>query len=131
MCLIEITNLITGFDFQYRDYELQRQLYYDFSIAMYIAMKCEKEKSRIHSPTVPDVVIFRSSRPEVFLGKGVLKICSKFTGEHPCRNVISMIFTLRHGCSPVNLLHIFRTPFPNNTSGWPLLNILARFTVEN
>ena len=22
--------------------------------------------------------------PEVFLGKGVLKICSKFTGEHPC-----------------------------------------------
>ena len=24
----------------------------------------------------------RSSRPKVFLGKGVLKICSKFTGEH-------------------------------------------------
>ena len=23
---------------------------------------------------------------EVFLGKGVLKICSKFTGEHPCRS---------------------------------------------
>ena len=22
-----------------------------------------------------------------------------------------------HACSPVNLLHIFRTPFPNNTSG--------------
>ena len=28
----------------------------------------------------------RSSRPEVLLGKGVLNICSKFTGEHPCRN---------------------------------------------
>ena len=27
----------------------------------------------------------RSSRPEVFLGKDVLKICSKFTGEHPCK----------------------------------------------
>ena len=25
---------------------------------------------------------FRSSRPEVFLRKAVLKICSKFTGEH-------------------------------------------------
>ena len=25
--------------------------------------------------------------------------------------------TLRHGCSPVNLLHIFRTPFLKNTSG--------------
>ena len=31
----------------------------------------------------------RSSRPEEFLGKGVLKICSKFKGEHPCRSVIS------------------------------------------
>ena len=28
---------------------------------------------------------------------------------------------LLHGCSPVNLLHIFRTPFPKNTSGWLLL----------
>ena len=32
----------------------------------------------------------RSSRPEVFLRKGVLKICSKFTGEHPCRTAISI-----------------------------------------
>ena len=30
------------------------------------------------------VGMYRSSRPEVFLGKRVLKICSKFTGEHPC-----------------------------------------------
>ena len=28
---------------------------------------------------------------------------------------------LRHWCSPVNLLRIFRTPFPRNTSGWLLL----------
>ena len=28
--------------------------------------------------------IYRSSPTEVFLGKGVLKMCSKFTGEHPC-----------------------------------------------
>ena len=26
--------------------------------------------------------------PEVFSRKGVLKICSKFTGEHPRRSVI-------------------------------------------
>ena len=25
---------------------------------------------------------------------------------------------LRHECSPVNLLHIFGTPFSKNTSGW-------------
>ena len=71
---------------------------------------------------------FRSSRPEVFLRKGALKIYSKFTGEHPCRSAISIKLhsnvteiALRHGCSPVNLLHIFRTPFLKNTSGWLLL----------
>ena len=30
--------------------------------------------------------------------------------------------TFRHGCSPVNLLHIFRIPFPKNTSGGMLLD---------
>ena len=34
--------------------------------------------------------IHRSSPPEVFLGKGVLKICCKFTGEQPCRSAISI-----------------------------------------
>ena len=58
----------------------------------------------------------RSSRPEVFLG--VLKICCKGTGEHSCRSVISIklfcnFFEIapRHGFSPVNLLHIIKTPF--------------------
>ena len=32
-----------------------------------------------------------SGRPEVFIGKCVLKICSKFTGEHPCQSVISVV----------------------------------------
>ena len=34
---------------------------------------------------------YRSSHSEVFLGKGVPKICSKFTGEHSCRSVKSHI----------------------------------------
>ena len=66
---------------------------------------------------------FRSSHPEVFLGKDVLKICREFTGEQPCQIAISIKLqsnfieiTLRHGCSPVNLLHIFRTTFLKNTS---------------
>ena len=29
----------------------------------------------------------KSSHPAVFLRKGIPKICSKFTGEHPCQNV--------------------------------------------
>ena len=32
---------------------------------------------------------YRRSPPKVFLGKGVPKICSKFTGEHPCGSLIS------------------------------------------
>ena len=59
----------------------------------------------------------RSSYPEVFLGKGVLEICIKFTGEHPCRSASS----IKLFYSPVNLLHIFRTHFPRNTSGQLLL----------
>ena len=57
--------------------------------------------------------------------KGLLKICSKFTEENPCRSVISIKLqssfieiALRHVWSPVNLLHIFRTTFSKNISGW-------------
>ena len=51
--------------------------------------------------------------PKVFIAKGVLNTCSKFTGEHPFRTVISINLlckfieiTLRHRFSPVNLMHI-------------------------
>ena len=54
----------------------------------------------------------------MFSEKGVPKVCSKFTGDYPCRSVISIKLqrnfieiALRHECSPVNFLHIFRTTF--------------------
>ena len=79
-----------------------------------------------------------SSRPEVFLKKDVRKICSKFTEEHPCRSVISIKLqsnfteiTLRHGCSPVNLLLIFRTPFSKSNSRWLLPNIRINIFIQN
>ena len=59
--------------------------------------------SFIHSYIID--IVFRGSRPGMFLGKGILKICSKFTGEHPCRSAISVTFT----------------PFLKNTFGWLLL----------
>ena len=65
----------------------------------------------------------RSSHSEVFLGKGVLKICCKFTGERPCRSAISIKLQI---CSPAYLLHIFRTPFSKNTSGRLLLEYARR-----
>ena len=55
---------------------------------------------------------------------------SKFTWEHTCRSVVSIKLlcnfveiTLRHGCFPVNLQRIFRTPFTKNTSGRLLLYV--------
>ena len=70
----------------------------------------------------------RSSRPVVLLRKSVLKTYSKFKGEHPCWSAISIKLqskfieiALQHGYSPANWLHIFRTPFPRNTSDWLLL----------
>ena len=75
-----------------------------------------------------------SSHSEVFFRKDVLKICSKFTGEHLCRRVISIKLrsnfieiALRHGCSPVNLLHVFRTSFPRSTSWWLLLKTIIGY----
>ena len=49
------------------------------------------------------------SSPEVFLGKGILTICSKSTGEH---NFIEIAHW--YGCSPVKLLHTL-TPFLQST----------------
>ena len=78
------------------------------------------------------MIVLKQPHPEVFLRKGVLKICGKFIGEHPCPSLISIKLqsnfieiTLRHGCFPVNLLHIVRTPYPRNTFGWLLILIVV------
>ena len=78
------------------------------------------------------IMTFRSSYPpEMFVEKGVLKICSKFKGEHPCLSLISIKLiwnfieiALRHECSPVNLLRTCRTPLTNTCY---LLHLLLDF----
>ena len=50
-----------------------------------IRQQYENNKLEMITPTC------RSSRPKEFLGKGALKICSKFTGGHPCRSTISIM----------------------------------------
>ena len=79
----------------------------------------------------------RSSHSELFLGEGVLRICRKYAGEHPCKIVILIKLlcnftetTLQHGCTPVNLLHIFRKSFPKNTSGYMHLQFKCIFYVN-
>ena len=44
----------------------------------------------------PEKALTRSSHPEVFLEKDVLKICSKFTGELLCRSVIPIKLLSNH-----------------------------------
>lgn len=60
----------------------------------------------------------------MFFEKVVLKISNKSIAKHPCRCAISIHLqsnfiklTFRHGCSPVKLTHVFRTPFAKNISG--------------
>ena len=77
---------------------------------------------------------FTSSPREVFLEKDILKYAVNVQ-ENPCPSVISIKLqksnfteiTLRHGCSPVNLLYNLRTPFSKNTSGGLLLSSFSIF----
>ena len=73
---------------------------------------------------------FRSSRSGVFLGKGVLKICSKFPGEHQCD-----LNVLPHGCSSVICCifseHLFvRTPLDGCFWTFKMinLNVIKKYT---
>ena len=71
--------------------------------------------------------VFRSSHPEVFLPKRCSKNMQQIYRRTPTPkcdfNSNFIEITLRHGYSPVNFLHIFRTPFLKNTSGRLLLGI--------
>ena len=58
-----------------------------------------------------------------------MKLCCKFTREHPCQIKIPIKLhsnfikiKIRYGCSPVNFLYIFWTPFYKNNSEGLLLD---------
>ena len=80
----------------------------------------------VHSTSflISDAAIQRCSYEKVFW-----KYVANLLENTKCGNAISIKLlcnfieiTLRHGCSPANSLHIFRTPFLKNISGWPLLS---------
>ena len=79
--------------------------------------------------------IFRSSCPEVFCEKGVLRNFSNFTGKHLCQSLFSnkvaglkpatlLKKRLLHRAFPVNFAKFLRTPFFIEHLRWPLLNIV-------
>ena len=51
----------------------------------YVSRSCRGKTGRGYFCPPSWIGLNRSSRSEVFLEKVVLKICSKFTGEHPCQ----------------------------------------------
>ena len=74
----------------------------------------------------------RSSRPEVFCLKLVLRNFEKFTGKHTCESLFfNKVAGLRpatllkkrlwHRCFLVNFANFLRTPFSHNTSRQLLL----------
>ena len=54
--------------------------------------------------------MLRSSRPEVFCEKGVLKNFANFTEKH-------LRWKLQHKCLPVKLAKFLRPPFSQDNSG--------------
>ena len=58
----------------------------------------------LSKPLKATVLSLYKRPPQVILGKGVLKICSKFTGEHPCQSVISIKLQGNFDLRPAALL---------------------------
>ena len=80
--------------------------------------------SRILALSSPCFMI-RSSRPEVFCKKGVLRNFPKFTGKHLCQslfNKVAGLFKIRlwHRCFPVNFVK-FLKPRSGPLDCWLLL----------
>ena len=78
--------------------------------------------------------LYRSSRPDVFCEKGVLKNFAKFTGIHLCQRLFfNKVAGLRpgtllkkrlwHRWFPVNFAKILRTPFLTEYLWWLLLSL--------
>ena len=74
----------------------------------------------------------RSSRPEVFCKKGVLRNFAKFTGKHLCQRLFFSKVKKRlcQGCFPVNFAKSLRTPFFTEHLQWLLLKNVPPFTSQ-
>ena len=87
----------------------------------------------IYIPKVKLWLLQINIEDEISINSKIHIIKSYFNWMEICSNCIEI--ALRHGYSHVNLLHIFRTPFPKSTSWWLLLPMSAwnivTFTIQN
>ena len=83
----------------------------------------------------------RSSRPEVFCTKDILKNFAKFTGKHQCQSLffnkvadlrlaILLEKRRRYRYFPVDFAKFLRTPFSTEHLQWLLLKIISYHTKE-
>ena len=91
----------------------------------------------LHRPLL-DVIEFRSSRPEVFCKKGVLRKFTEFAGKHLCQSLFFNKFAglkpatllkmrLWRRCFPMNFLKFLRAPFYIEYLRWLLLRVVLSF----
>ena len=84
---------------------------------------------------------WRSSRPEVFCKKGVLRNFAKFTGKHLCQSLFLIKLQasrpptlskkrLWHRCFPVNFAKFLRSPFYIEHLWWLLLWFYTSFKLR-
>ena len=70
---------------------------------------------------------FRSSRPEVFCKKGVVRNFAKFTGKHLCQSLFfNKVAGLRPTTFPANFAKFLRTPCFIEHLRWLLLKFVRR-----
>ena len=82
-----------------------------------------REVTRVDKHITLSLEVYRSSRPEVFCRKGVLRKFAKFTGKHRPATLLKK--RLWHRFFPVNFAKFLRTPFLTEHLRWLLLSILA------
>ena len=90
------------------------------------ARRCIFRHFRIKLSNSSLEVLFRSSHPEVFCKKGILRSFTKFTGKH-LKPATLLKKSLWHRCFPVNSVKFLRTPFYKEHLWWLLLFIHCLF----
>ena len=80
---------------------------------MRILKKINNPRATLHQTMRPEAALRRCSQEKL---SGNMQQIYRRTIMPKCNLLCNFIeITLRHSCSPVNLLHIFKTPFPKNT----------------
>ena len=109
--LIQIHHQVTPFHSNSKRYlngqllKLVNKVYPKFSVAIFkkifdflYPIPSFTNSVKLPSSVLVILSLYRSSRPEVFLVKCVLKICIKFTGENPYQSVISIKLLCKISC---------------------------------